>query len=177
MADRKGYYALLGVEPTCSTEAIKCAYRELAKKYHPDSCDGGSSSQFRAINEAYVVLTDPKRRAEYDSISQTAEPPPEEPISIDPICCSECKRATAQPRHCGIRRCTACLSPRSKCRCKESIVRNVQKMLLSKRPCFRALVGWWGFPWGPIYTIGTVISNIRGGVGSLKQSGRPCPVN
>ncbi len=64
----KDYYAILGVSRDASPEEIKRAYRELAKKYHPDKNRGDPEAEerFKEINEAYAVLSDPKKRAEYD---------------------------------------------------------------------------------------------------------------
>ena len=59
------YYTILGVEKNASKEEIKRAYRKLAHKYHPDK-SGGSDTEFKRINEAYYVLGDDKRKAEYD---------------------------------------------------------------------------------------------------------------
>lgn len=58
------YYKILGVSENASQEEIKKAFRELAKKYHPDK--GGDPEMFKKIVEAYRVLSDPKLRAEYD---------------------------------------------------------------------------------------------------------------
>ncbi len=63
------YYALLGVSADADGDAIRTAYRALAKQLHPDAADGGgahSTDQFIRIQEAYDVLRDPERRAEYD---------------------------------------------------------------------------------------------------------------
>lgn len=60
----ENYYELLGVPENASLEEIKKAFRELAKKYHPDV--GGDQEKFKKILEAYRVLSDPKLRAEYD---------------------------------------------------------------------------------------------------------------
>jgi len=62
----------LGVEKNASTEEIKKAYRKLALKYHPDR--GGSEEdarKFKEINEAYQVLSDPQKRAQYDQFGRT----------------------------------------------------------------------------------------------------------
>jgi len=62
----KDYYQILGVEKKASKEEIKKAFRKMAHKYHPDK-KGGDEVKFKEANEAYSVLSDDKKRAEYDS--------------------------------------------------------------------------------------------------------------
>ncbi|MEQ4720833.1 molecular chaperone DnaJ [Nonomuraea sp. B19D2] len=64
----KDYYAVLGVPKTATAEEIKKAYRKLARQYHPDSNQGDPSKEakFKEVSEAYDVLSDTKRRKEYD---------------------------------------------------------------------------------------------------------------
>ncbi|MDA8097430.1 MAG: J domain-containing protein [Clostridia bacterium] len=65
----KDYYAMLGVDKKADQKAIKAAYRNLARKYHPDqNKDQGAVEKFKEINEAYEVLSDPEKRAKYDTI-------------------------------------------------------------------------------------------------------------
>lgn len=63
-------YAALGLEPGCSVEELKKAYRKLAKENHPDK--GGDEEAFKKITYAYSVLSDPKRRAVYDRWGDTS---------------------------------------------------------------------------------------------------------
>lgn len=58
------YYRILGVSRTADAEEIKKAYRQLARKHHPDA--GGDEARFKEINEAYEVLSDDKKRKMYD---------------------------------------------------------------------------------------------------------------
>lgn len=65
MATTKDYYSVLGVEKNASADDIKKAFRKLAHKHHPDK--GGSDEKFKEITEAYAVLSDEKKRREYDA--------------------------------------------------------------------------------------------------------------
>jgi len=68
MATKKSYYDVLGVPKTATTDEIKKAFRKLARKHHPDA--GGDEAKFKEINEAYEVLSDEKKRQEYDQYGQ-----------------------------------------------------------------------------------------------------------
>jgi len=65
----KNYYEILGISKSASTDEIKKAFYKLAHKCHPDK--GGDSEKFKEINEAYQVLSDEKKRAQYDQFGQT----------------------------------------------------------------------------------------------------------
>jgi DnaJ-class molecular chaperone len=60
----KDYYAILGVTKNASQDEIKRAYRKAAHKHHPDK--GGDAEKFKEINEAYQILSDTKKRTNYD---------------------------------------------------------------------------------------------------------------
>lgn len=66
----KNYYDILGVSKTASDSEIKKAYRTLAHKYHPDK-SGGDEAKFKEVNEAYQVLSNKEKRAQYDQFGQT----------------------------------------------------------------------------------------------------------
>lgn len=62
----KDYYKILGVKKDASEEEIKKAFRKLAHAYHPDK-KGGDEAKFKEASEAYAVLSDKKKRAQYDT--------------------------------------------------------------------------------------------------------------
>ncbi len=64
----KDYYEILGVPRSATDDEIKKAYRKLARKHHPDA--GGSEERFKEVNEAYEVLSDTEKRAQYDQFGQ-----------------------------------------------------------------------------------------------------------
>ncbi|MFH1790893.1 MAG: DnaJ domain-containing protein [Candidatus Omnitrophota bacterium] len=66
----KDYYAILGVAENAALDDVKKKYREMAMKYHPDRNQDNKEAaekRFKDISEAYYVLSDPKRREEYDT--------------------------------------------------------------------------------------------------------------
>lgn len=71
----KDYYHILGLEKSAEPEQIKKAYRKLAVKYHPDHNHGDKAAEekFKEISEAYAVLIDPSKRAQYDRAQATGE--------------------------------------------------------------------------------------------------------
>ena len=82
--DFKDYYQILGVPVDADDKVIKTAYRKLARKYHPDmNPDAGAEDKFKEVAEAYEVLKDTGKRAEYNELRQYRdraaggfEPPP-----------------------------------------------------------------------------------------------------
>jgi molecular chaperone DnaJ len=67
------YYDILGVQRGADDKEIRKAYRDLARKYHPDVCkEPGAEERFKGINEAYSVLSDPEKRAQYDQMGHDA---------------------------------------------------------------------------------------------------------
>ncbi len=74
MAARKDYYSTLGVGKDAGADAVKRAYRKLARKWHPDVNPGDTAAEerFKEISEAYHVLGDEKRRKQYDSVGPEA---------------------------------------------------------------------------------------------------------
>ena len=63
----ENYYAILGVPVDADSDTLKRAYRQLARRYHPDLAGPGGDEQMKRINRAYAVLSDPEQRLNYDT--------------------------------------------------------------------------------------------------------------
>ena len=74
MDKKRDYYEVLGVDRNADANAIKKAYRKLAKKYHPDTNAGDPKAEekFKEVTEAYNVLSDDKKRKLYDQFGHAA---------------------------------------------------------------------------------------------------------
>jgi DnaJ-class molecular chaperone len=91
--DKKTYYMILGVSSTESDRGIRAAYRDLAKRLHPDVAGEQATRSFQEVSEAYGVLSDPQRRREYNNKLNRAEDggivtvrrSPPEPLVREPV--------------------------------------------------------------------------------------------
>ena len=74
MADKRDYYEVLGVDKNADDATLKKAFRQQAKKYHPDVNPGDTEAEkkFKEIQEAYAILSDPDKRRQYDQFGHAA---------------------------------------------------------------------------------------------------------
>src|SRR5580693_7722956 len=71
----RDYYEVLGVARGADADAVKRAYRKLARKFHPDvSKEKNAEDRFKEVQEAYEVLRDPEKRAAYDQLGRDYRP-------------------------------------------------------------------------------------------------------
>ena len=77
MADKRDYYEVMGIQKGAGDDEIKKAYRQLAKKYHPDLNPDNpeAEAKFKEVNEAYEVLSDKDKRARYDQFGHAGVDP------------------------------------------------------------------------------------------------------
>lgn len=80
---RKNFYVILGVPRQATLETIRAAYRERAKRYHPDLVGAVGASRFRDVVEAYRVLSDPESRRIYNKELRAAEAA--ETLDVEPL--------------------------------------------------------------------------------------------
>jgi hypothetical protein len=166
--DVRGYYAALGLEPGAPIDTVKNAFRKLAKECHPDMAhvrDGGL--RFRQLSEAYEILSDSQLKTAYDQSSAASPPPPEdvteESSSINPIACDVCGKFTAQPRRLAFWRVTSFIlashkTPVQKIFCQSCALKEQWTSTI-----WTSLLGWWGIPWGPVWSIAQGATNALGG--------------
>ena len=168
--DPRGFYNRLGVDPNASVTAIKEAFRRRAKDVHPDrNTRPDAKRDFQTLVEAYEVLSDPHKRAEYDAlnstdiIDQTIVHGANGAHDIPPVRCSRCGVVTAQPRYVIYWQIVSLLivtirRPIQGVFCRDCADRKAILASLATW-CF----GWWGIPWGPIWSFYYLAINLTGG--------------
>jgi hypothetical protein len=169
--DPKGYYAVLQVAPNASAALIKAAYRHRAMELHPDRNKAPSATaEFQLLTLAYGVLIDSNQRAAYDTQAAVVEPDRASksgssaaPPSHEPIACSVCSKITAQPRYAVFWEVKSFLVVSQR-----TPIQGIFCPSCAEKKSFRAsgitwLLGWWGIPWGPIFSVHAILSNLVGG--------------
>lgn len=172
--DPLGYYAILELQPGTTDKDIKAAYRRKAMALHPDRNRGqDTTSRFQALNEAFGVLSDPVARAAYDTPTQRpARSSRQKDQPPEPVRCSSCGKVSAQPRVAVYRSVKSFLFVTirkpiagvfcSDCAHKKSL----------KASAITWLLGWWGFPWGPVYSAQALLDNMFGGTHPAVENAR-----
>lgn len=165
----KDYYKTLGVSPDASLTDIKKAFRRRALELHPDRNKSPEASRhFRELKEAYDIISDPVKRAEYDSLSVTIEEQTEDQYSWlgktpEPIVCSVCGKVSAQPRYSIFFEVKSFIFVTYRTPIQGIFCRSCADNKSIRATFTTCLLGWWGFPWGLLYSIHALFVNLFGG--------------
>ncbi len=166
MRDLQAYYSTLEVSETAEQTQIKESYRRLAKKFHPDGVgQSADPSKIRDLNEAYDVLGDPTKRAQYDRECLEPDANQSRTQRLDPLRCHVCGKIAAQPRYLVFWRVFSLIIVTSRSPIQGLFCAGCAKREAMRSTLITAFVGWWGVPWGPIWTIGNGFTNANGGQG------------
>jgi hypothetical protein len=155
----------LSVDPSASQDAIKAAYRRLAKEFHPDrNSNPEAAERFRRATIAYEALSDPAARNEYDALRYKIAAERSIPgSSLEPICCERCGKVTAQPHATVFTYAISIIVVSFRNPIQGIFCSACARKTALKASLISALAGWWGFPWGPIFTISSILKNAVGG--------------
>jgi DnaJ domain len=148
--DIHGYYRILGVQPPADGDAIKQAYRRLAKDTHPDSrrFDLGATAKFQKLAEAYETLVDPEKRAQYDSVSLINSS-----YDARPLSCALCGTVSPQLRYAVFPYISSLSPSHPYCTFEGLYCSRCAQVKALQAVVITWLVGWWRIPKGPILSI------------------------
>ena len=160
------FYKILGLEASASPDAVRQAFRRLAREWHPDTSTApDATSRLQLINEAYAVLKNPARRKAHDGElrARLRQPKAEAPLAWRPVRCCECGKLTAQPRMLQFRQVVSFVVWS-----KVDVISGVFCRRCAARVGLAAsarssLFGWWAVPLGPLFTLGVLVGNATGG--------------
>ena len=116
-------------------------------------------ARFQTLNEAYEALSDPVARAHYDGLGFEAPKQPVRESKLDPIRCLRCNKITAQPRYLIFWQVVSVLALTVRTPIQGIFCASCARRAALRATTVSAFLGWWGVPWGPIYTIGSVVKN------------------
>ena len=160
--DANGYYAALGLAPGADAAAIKAAYRARVKSVHPDrNSETDAPGQFQRVVEAYAVLRDVVRRAEYDATGANGgEDDDDAPMA--PFRCCRCGQVTAQPRYVVLRQVKSFLVWAHVSRVEGIFCRDCADRAAAIASTTTWAWGWWSPP-GLLLTPWALLVNLFGG--------------
>ncbi|CCG41948.1 DnaJ domain-containing protein [Magnetospirillum molischianum] len=169
--DPKGYYAVLGLDPGADAEEIRAAYRQRVKVVHPDRDPSTRArEEFRRLIEAYAVLKDVIRRAEYDS-GMPYEAGDEGDFTPLPVACGTCGSLTAQPRYVVFRTVRSYLIWVKLGHLDGIFCRDCADHAAAKASIVSWLWGWWSLP-GLVLTPLALLANLFGGIKPRRENTR-----
>lgn len=178
------HYQTLEVDRQASLDVIEAAYRWLALRYHPDRNPAPDAvGKMQQLNAAYAVLRDPAKREQYDSALQAAEsassrtstnPTSDAAASSRsstrqytpqiniPVCCQSCGRTDTTLRLAAFPYVVSIILVTLRRSWSGLYCRQCRQTATLQAKFLSFLFGWWGFPWGPIYTLGALFGSNDG---------------
>lgn len=164
-SDLKSYYRVLGASTGASVVEIRRAYRRLAKELHPDRHpnDPAATAKFQALNEAHGVLSNPEARARYDAACLAADTSNVPRQQVEPITCSSCGAVSAQPRYVIFWYVISVILVTHRRTMQGVFCPSCAANKAVECSAITWLLGWWGFPWGPLWTLGALYRNLLNG--------------
>lgn len=171
-SDPKGYYTVLGLTPGADLPAIKAAYRSRVKKVHPDHNPSEAARlEFQRLAEAYHVLCDGLRRAEYDATGGHPLTEDSDDIPATPLACGCCGQITAQPRYVVFHQVKSYLVWARWRRTEGIFCRRCADMTAARLSTACWTGGWWSPP-GLVLTPLALLRNLMGGTKPRDQNAR-----
>jgi hypothetical protein len=174
--DTKGYYDALGVAPSATPGEIDIAFRHLEKELDP-SFNTTPTVNFRrnAVREAYTVLSDPAQRARYDAAGLAAAPQALASASqaaaaaspaafAGPVACSVCGTVPDEPRYAAYQYVVSVVVMSFRRAFKGVYCAACARKRALMASAISGIAGWWGIPWGPIWTVPAIVRNASGGI-------------
>ncbi len=156
--DPKGYYKIIGISISANNDDIKKAFKEKAHEMHPDkNKDRDTTKEFQFLNEAYNILINPILRAAYDTSSIIVED------SNKPIKCSSCNKVTAQPQYIVFYEVKSFILITTRNTTQGIFCPDCAQKKVIKPTLTTWLLGWWGFPFGILYSLHAIGINLIGG--------------
>lgn len=173
MANEPNFYKLLQVDRRASQEIIEAAYHRLARKYHPDvNKSADAALMMQKLNNAYRVLSDPVKRADYDRrIFKRSERPRKEEVKTEqqktapePIACQNCGRIDETLRATAFQYVISIVIFSFKRGGGAGILcGNCRRTRAIAYTALSLLLGIWGVPWGILWALEAIIVNLQGG--------------
>jgi hypothetical protein len=171
------YYSTLGLPRSATKKDIRAAYLQLVQKYHPDHNPTSKAAEFTVrLNEAYSVLFNDDAKKQYDSWLASAKQEPSEDTSrsrqepIPEMKCSSCGRQDATLRLSLMHYTISILLVTYRRGASGIWCERCRFLQAAKWSFLTGVAGWWGVPWGPIYTIQALFVNASGGKQPAKEN-------
>jgi len=177
------YYELLEVDRRASLDVIEAAYRRLALRYHPDrNTAPGALQTMQQINEAYAVLRDPVKRQQYDDTfvaastqagprssdsaqyGHAANSRPRTAEAVVPTKCQSCGCTDPTLRFAGFPYVISIVFVTMRRGWSGLFCRRCRRNQMMQAKFLSLFLGWWGIPFGPIYTLGAIFGPSEGKV-------------